>query len=183
MQQICSIPFSEGESNDLRTVLLGKTGVGKTATGNTILGKDIFKEHVCSRSVTTELKCITMVTPGPHVFLLVLTVGLFTHKEKEAVKMIQELNPKYRGQVTDLKKISFIVEMNEGTCYTNEMTQNLRREKALEEKEKKGTEDEANEKKTTAEKHEAREREDKYKKELEKMELRKKRFRKRKKKE
>ncbi|KAK1785705.1 hypothetical protein P4O66_019050 [Electrophorus voltai] len=42
------------ESNDLRIVLLGKTGVGKTATGNTILGKDIFKEHVCSRSVTTE---------------------------------------------------------------------------------------------------------------------------------
>uniref|UniRef100_A0A671Q7A3 GTPase IMAP family member 8 n=1 Tax=Sinocyclocheilus anshuiensis TaxID=1608454 RepID=A0A671Q7A3_9TELE len=109
--------------DELRIVLLGKTGVG---TGSTILGRDAFKAEASFESATKESQretseingrrvtvidtpglfdtdltneviqreisnCISMILPGPHVFIIVINLAQrFTQEEKTAVKIIQE---------------------------------------------------------------------------------------------
>ncbi|XP_061586286.1 GTPase IMAP family member 8-like isoform X2 [Cololabis saira] len=61
----------------------------------------LFDSTLSHDEVTEEmLKCISLVSPGPHVFLVVMQIGRLTPEEKETLKLLREAFGKNAEQFT-----------------------------------------------------------------------------------
>ncbi|XP_062398988.1 GTPase IMAP family member 7-like [Sardina pilchardus] len=61
----------------------------------------LFDTTISNEKIRAEIgRCITMSSPGPHVFLLLISVGRFTKEERDTVKMIQDTFGQYSRAYT-----------------------------------------------------------------------------------
>ncbi|RXN12129.1 interferon-induced very large GTPase 1-like protein [Labeo rohita] len=56
-----------------------------------LLSQGLFDTELTNEEIQREIRhCISMILPGPHVFLLLIPLGRFTKEEEKSVKIIQE---------------------------------------------------------------------------------------------
>uniref|UniRef100_A0A8C0FQY5 AIG1-type G domain-containing protein n=1 Tax=Bubo bubo TaxID=30461 RepID=A0A8C0FQY5_BUBBB len=104
-----------------RLLLVGKSRAGKMTTSNTLLRERMFKSKFATKPVTVSCAqarcdgeditvidtadisdpremykeithCIRLSSPGPHVLLLVATLGQFIKEDKEATQKLQDIS-------------------------------------------------------------------------------------------